>query len=190
MNRREFLGTGALAALGTAAGCRICGYRPKPFMVNGVRIGVQMYSVDELWKSNPSEAFRKFKAMGYDGVQSVHFFFMKPDELEKMLSDNGLVLADMPFRKSFVAPDKFNEYRGECWGKIDNGYLYLIKSVFDREMSAAGYNSTSFLSWAKRNGLLITDNNRRTKNAQINGTVVMTVCLNRDACRAKANPDD
>ena len=114
MNRREFLGTGALAALGTVSGCGSCCHRTGPFTVNGLRIGVQMYSVDELWKGNPAEAFRKLKAMGYDGVQSVHFFFIKPDELEKMLSDNGLVLADMPFRKSFVTPDKFNEYVEFC----------------------------------------------------------------------------
>jgi len=112
MKRREFIGMGALAALSAATGGRT--YGEEPFAVNGVRIGVQMYSVSELWKSNPAAAFRKLKAMGYDGVQSVHFFFLKPAELEKMLADNGLVLVDMPFRKAFVTPDKFNEYVEFC----------------------------------------------------------------------------
>ena len=83
MNRREFLEMGALAALGAATGCKTvpCG----GFAVNGIRIGVQMYSVSELWKDDAAAAFRRMKAMGYDGVQSIQFFFMKPDELEKML---------------------------------------------------------------------------------------------------------
>ena len=55
MNRREFLEMGALAALSAAAGCKTC--CEGPFAVNGVRIGVQMYSVDDLWKPNPAAAF-------------------------------------------------------------------------------------------------------------------------------------
>ena len=71
MNRREFLEMGALAALGAAAGCKtaLCG----GFAVNGIRIGVQMWSVNDLWKSDPADAFRRLKALGYDGVQSFGF---------------------------------------------------------------------------------------------------------------------
>ena len=110
--RREFMQIGTLAALGAAAGCKTA---PRGGLaVNGVRIGVQMYSIDDLWKDDPAAAFRRLRAMGYDGVQSVHFFFHKPEELEKMLDDNGLEMADMPFRKSFVTPDKFNEFVEFC----------------------------------------------------------------------------
>ena len=59
MNRREFLGMGTLAALGAAAGCRTCNH--EPLAINGIRIGVQMYSVSELWKSDPAAAFKRFK---------------------------------------------------------------------------------------------------------------------------------
>ena len=121
MKRREFLGMGAMAALGTAAGCRVCG--GKPFAVNGIRIGVQMWSVNDVWKQNPAAAFRKLKAMGYDGVQSLQFFLMDHAELEKMLGDNGLRIVDMPFRRQFVEPDKFSEYVEFCQRfKIDFAY--------------------------------------------------------------------
>ena len=76
-------------------------------------------------------------------------------------------------------PDDFGTYRTEVWGKIDAANYYIIKSVFDREMQEQGYNSTSFLAWAKRKDLLVTDKNRRTKNAMVAGSVVMTVCLSR-----------
>ena len=102
--RREFLQIGTLAALGAAAGCKTA---PRGGLaVNGVRIGVQMWSVDDLWKGNPAEAFRRLKAMGYDGVQSEGFYFMKPDELEALLGDFGLQMVDMPFEEEFVTPPR------------------------------------------------------------------------------------
>ena len=73
--------------------------------------------------------------------------------------------------------DDYGNYRSDIWGKVDGTYQYIIKSVFDREMQTAGFNSTSFLSWAKRNDLLATDKSRRTKNAMVNGSVVPTVCV-------------
>ena len=81
MNRREFLEMGTLAALGAATGCRTC--NPEPLALNGIRIGVQMWSVSELWKKNPADAFRRLKALGYDGVQSFGFLAMDWNELEK-----------------------------------------------------------------------------------------------------------
>ena len=69
------------------------------------------------------------------------------------------------------------EYQGEVWGKDTDDCVYIIKSVFEREMVNAGFNATAFLSWAKRMGLLSTDSGRRTKNARIAGTVTMCVCV-------------
>lgn len=74
-------------------------------------------------------------------------------------------------------PNEWGDYKAEVWGRKDDDHYYIIKSVFDREMQAAGYNSKSFLSWAKRENIIQTDKNRRTKNAMVNGTVVPTICL-------------
>jgi uncharacterized protein (DUF927 family) len=70
-----------------------------------------------------------------------------------------------------------SDYQGEVWGKDTEDCIYIIKSVFEREMANAGFNATAFLSWAKRMGLLSTDSGRRTKNARIAGTVTMCVCV-------------
>ena len=123
-------------------------------------------------------------------VEDVVSIMTKKKDIDANLRALNFVLELVAVNRNHFVPDDWGNYRGDVWGKMDVPNIYIIKSVFDREMAAAGYNSTSFLSWAKRNGLLITDNNRRTKNAGINGNVVMTVCLNRDACKAKANPDD
>lgn len=77
--------------------------------------------------------------------------------------------------------DDFGEYKGEVWGKIETERIFIIKSVFDREMQYAGFNSTAFLAWAKRNDYLVCDKDgRRTKKAKIAGENVNSVCLVRN----------
>lgn len=73
--------------------------------------------------------------------------------------------------------NSFGEYNGELWGKKDIDCIYIIKSVFDREMKNEGFNSTAFLAWAKRMDYLITDGSRRTKNARIEGNLTSCVCI-------------
>lgn len=76
--------------------------------------------------------------------------------------------------------NEFGDYQGEVWGKIDSECIYIIKSVFDREMGNSGYNSTAFLAWAKRNGVTITDNGKRTKKARITGSATNCVCIRKN----------
>ena len=73
--------------------------------------------------------------------------------------------------------NEFGDYQGEVWGKKEDDCIYFIKSVFDREMANAGFNSTAFLAWAKRMGYIDTDKNKRTKKARILGGIVNTVCV-------------
>ena len=64
LSRRDFLTASSAAALWTAGGC--CHFAGKGGLaVNGVRIGVQMWSVNDLWKKDPAGAFRKLKALGW-----------------------------------------------------------------------------------------------------------------------------
>ena len=76
--------------------------------------------------------------------------------------------------------NEFGDYQGEVWGKKEDDCIYFIKSVFDREMANAGFNSTAFLSWAKRMGYIDTDKNKRTKKAWILGGSVNTVCVKKE----------
>lgn len=76
--------------------------------------------------------------------------------------------------------NEFGDYQGEVWGKKEDDCIYFIKSVFDREMANAGFNSTSFLAWAKRMGYIDSDPGRRTKKAWILGGSVNTVCVKKD----------
>ena len=79
----------------------------------------------------------------------------------------------------FKAND-FGEYQGEVWGKQEVDCIYIIKSVFDREMGNGGFNSTAFLSWAKRNNVTYTDIGKRTKKARITGSATNCVCIRKN----------
>lgn len=78
----------------------------------------------------------------------------------------------------FKAND-YGEYQGEIWGKIEDNEIYIIKSVFDREMKNNGYNSTAFLAWAKRLNLIVTAKDKRTKVYRIAGAVTNCVCIKK-----------
>ncbi len=69
---------------------------------NTLRLGVQMWSVDELWRKDPAGSFRRLRALGYEGVQSLGFYKMDWNELEKMLKGEGLQIVDMPFRANML----------------------------------------------------------------------------------------
>ena len=74
-----------------------------------------MWSVNDIWKKDPAAAFRRLKAIGYDGVQSLAFWDLNWDELEKMLDGEGLQIVDMPFRMKHVETDAaFAKYLAFC----------------------------------------------------------------------------
>ena len=52
MKRREFIKMSAFAAFGTAVGCRTVSSGGS-MSVNGIRIGVQMWSINDIWKKDP-----------------------------------------------------------------------------------------------------------------------------------------
>lgn len=86
--------------------------------------------------------------------------------------------------------NEYGEYQGEVWGKIDFDCIYIIKSVFDREMANAGYNSTAFLSWAKRNGVLLCDAGKRTKKARVTGSATNCVCIQKNAAESMGEAEE
>ena len=71
----------------------------------------------------------------------------------------------------------------EIWGETDvdentgTGTLYMIRSVFDRELKAHGLDSKSFLSWAERNDLLDCQKGRKDKTKRLRGTKLVTRCV-------------
>lgn len=67
---------------------------------------------------------------------------------------------------------------GEIYGKFGNdGYVYIIRSVFKKAVEAEGYSEKSLLSYFKENGLIATRGKNMTKGKRINRTLVECVAL-------------
>jgi len=104
MNRREFLkSTAAMAALYGIGGCAGVCCSGKP------RLGVQMFSVKDLWPKDLAASFKELKSIGYEGVQGMYFWKNDRKELKAMLDGNGLRLVDMPVSNDQLAPGKESE---------------------------------------------------------------------------------
>lgn len=101
----------------------------------------------------------------------------KKDDVNVNMRAYDYVLDLVAVNPNKFKTNDFGEYQGEVWGKIDGNHIYIIKSVFDREMGNQGFNSTAFLSWAKRMDLLVCDANKRTKKARITNGATNCVCI-------------
>jgi hypothetical protein len=73
--------------------------------------------------------------------------------------------------------DALEENRGEIWGKYDDNTCYIIRSVFDKLLTNAGYDSKTFLKWAREREEIISDDGRYTVKPRINGKLVWCVAL-------------
>ena len=110
-------------------------------------------------------------------VQDMAKIMTKKDDVNVNIRAYDYVLELVARNPNKFKTNDFGEYQGEAWGKIDGNHIYIIKSVFDREMQNSGFNSTAFLSWAKRMDLLVCDKDKRTKKARITNGTTNCVCI-------------
>ena len=67
----------------------------------------------------------------------------------------------------------------EFWGRIDEDarVVYIISSIFNRELKANGLDSRSFLSWAARHDFIEHEAGRNTKTTRLLGTNSRQKCV-------------
>jgi hypothetical protein len=78
----------------------------------------------------------------------------------------------------------------EVWGMIDDQYIYIINSVFEKLMLEQGYNSAAFLSWAKRESILKCNSGRNTLRKRIGAVSPRCVVLCKQTLYEDSNEDD
>lgn len=125
-------------------------------------------------------------------VEDVAKIMTKKDDVNVNKRAYEFVLEMVTRNINHFKTNDFGEYQSEVWGKIEPEHIYIIKSVFDREMSLAGFNSTAFLSYAKRLGLLLCDPDKRTKKARIANSPINCVCILKNPLPnfVELKPDD
>ena len=113
---------------------------------------------------------------------------IKIEDIRQYLTDKSDVDANaraLDWLMDFAASNQQrldpDDDHGETWGVIRDGYICIIKSVFDREMMNEGFNPSSFVSWAKRHGLLDSEAGRITKKKLIGNMHPRCICIKQDA---------
>lgn len=112
-------------------------------------------------------------------VEDMAAIMTKKDEVDANSRAYGYIMELVTRNITRFKANDYGDYVGEVWGKIDGNNVYIIKSVFDREMATAGFNSTAFLSWANRQNLLHSSKGRRTIVSRVAGTPTNCVCVVR-----------
>ena len=81
-------------------------------------------------------------------------------------------------QKRFATKEAAPE-NGEIYGIFgdNDGYVYIIRSVFMRVVEQEGYNAKSLLSYLKENHLIATRGKHLTKGKRINGVISECVAL-------------
>ncbi len=103
LSRRNFLGglTAAGAAMVLPGCCNFC------LGGKDAKIALQLYSIRGYIKSvGLAKALADVSAIGYKGVEFAGYYGFKPEELKKMLDDNGLVACGTHVSNSEFAPEK------------------------------------------------------------------------------------
>ena len=84
-------------------------------------------------------------------------------------------------KSKFLTPQNA-AHISECYGRIDEDSVSIIRNVFNQACSDAGYNAVSFASWMKEHGYTDVDNNDRgkrlDKKRRVNGVSCRCIVVN------------
>lgn len=90
------------------------------------------------------------------------------------------ILSEISININKFVPDSEGNYRGECWGCIEDGYAIILVNAFNRMSERGGFSSKAFLNWADKNDLIIQSGNKKTKTKRFGKTVPRCVWLKMD----------
>lgn len=147
------------------------------------KIQRDIYSRDKMQKQSISMAILLLA----DKIATDHIFqdgeYISVEDAEKVLADRGEVSEHE--RCYHYILDKINMNRQrfeggsaiEQWGVIDNGYAIMYPRALEELCKQGDYSYKAFLNWADRQGILQTNDNKKTKPKRIAGKLVRCVFL-------------
>jgi hypothetical protein len=146
----------------------------------------QLFAADKMQKQSMSLAV----VLTADKIATEHIFkdkcYISLDEAKEtlidrnMLSDNERCYQYL-LDKIAMNSSRFDSSVGtEKWGALDESYAYFYPQAFEDLCRTEGFSKKSFLSWADRKGLLLTENGRNTKQKKIAGKNCRCIALKID----------
>ena len=64
------------------------------------------------------------------------------------------IMSDIAMNVNKFVPDDNGVYRGECWGKIADGYAIIISNAFNKIAERGNFSRKMFLQWAQKKNLI------------------------------------
>lgn len=74
------------------------------------------------------------------------------------------IMSEISININKFVPDDDGNYRGECWGCIDDGYAIILVNAFNRICEKGNFSNKGFLSWAVKKDLIVQSGGKNTKN--------------------------
>lgn len=77
------------------------------------------------------------------------------------------IMDDVSIHVNNFNPDDDGNYKGEFWGGIKDGYVYIVPAAFERMADRYNFSSKAFLDWAKNHDMLLHDKGKNQKTAKL-----------------------
>lgn len=88
------------------------------------------------------------------------------------------IMSEVAININKFKPDSRGEYKGDCWGLTEDGYVIIMMNVFNNFAKRGNFSSIGFLSWAKEKGLLqLSSDGKSSKTKRLDGSVSRCVYL-------------
>lgn len=113
-------------------------------------------------------------------IDDIREIMAKKDEVDLNRRTLEYIYDLLVRQQSKFETNQWGDYAGEIWGKTDETYIYIIKSVFDQVLSDAGFHPNTFLSWARRQDILRKDaKDKNTVPVRIGSSIVRCVAIKK-----------
>lgn len=87
------------------------------------------------------------------------------------------IMSEVAVHINNFKPDMMGQYRGECWGTIEDGYVCIAINIFNGMCDRGNFSRKSFLIWADRKNMLNTDKGRKDKTKRLNGSPTKCISM-------------
>ena len=143
----------------------------------------QLFDTDKMQKQSMSLAV----VLTADKIATEHIFkdkcYISLDEAKETLVDRNMLSDNERCYQYLLDKVAMNSVRFdgtsgiEKWGTVENSVAYFYPVAFEELCKAEGFSKKSFLSWADRKGLILTEGGRTTKQKKIAGKNFRCIAL-------------
>lgn len=87
------------------------------------------------------------------------------------------IMSEVSINVNKFVPDDDGNYRGECWGCIEDGYAIILVNAFNRMCERGNFSNKGFLNWAAKKNLIVQSGGKNTKTKRFGDTTPRCVWL-------------